>query len=52
MKVGRLQHRPNSPSRLRNMRIWLAEDKRPAARRRREPEQHPQRRSLTGTIRA
>jgi hypothetical protein len=32
--------------------IWLAEDKRPAARRRRQPEQHPQRRGLASTVRA
>ena len=46
VKVGRLKHRADSPSSSGKVCVWLAEDKRPAARRRREAEQHPQRRRL------
>ena len=51
VKVGRLKHRADSPSSSGKVCVWLAEDKRPAARRRREAEQHPQRRRLAGAVR-
>ena len=50
MKVRGLEHRPDSPSGPRKVRIWLTEDKRAAARRCGESEQHPQGRCLAGAV--
>ena len=52
VEVGRLEHRADPQRGPLERRVGLAEDERAAARRRREPEQHPQRRRLAGAVRA
>ena len=52
VEVGRLEHGADAQRRTLELRVGLVEDERAPARRRREAEQHAQRRRLPGAVRA
>jgi hypothetical protein len=52
MEIGHLEHGTNPQRRTRQLRVRMIEHQCPSTRRRRQPQDHPQRRRLAGAVRA